>query len=519
VSDSPNPTPTTTSEPKAAPETAAVPTAADAPGADADTGSASSGAEPATAIEATSTSYDAGRRQFFRRFAGELITGAGQVVGAVTELRDRSAAEASVLLSQRGSNGSTPVVSPPASTATAAPAATKRAAPTAEPAPPPVIDAPTGFRTPFRFESEDVLLVIDQRRLPDQLVEVRVENANDAARAIHDMVVRGAPAIGQVAAIGLALSAKKGRKAQPHARRSIIVGGSNVLRNARPTAVNLGWAVDRLMARYDEIGRLSKEGALIAEAMWDEAMAIVAEATDDHGRLAEAGQSILPATEGRPLRVLTHCNTGPLACGQFGTALGIVQAAHAQERPLHVWVDETRPYLQGARLTAWELKQAGVDHTLIPDMAAGPLMAQGQVDVIIVGADRIAANGDTANKVGTYTLAVLAARHGIPFVIAAPLSSVDLATETGEGIPIEDRPAAEVTEVRGVRIAPEGTAVRNPAFDVTPAELITAIVTEEGALRAPYSTSLREAMDHRNARRAASKPYALEPAKPVGAAF
>ncbi len=505
MSDKPNATAALPSEPP--PDSGPAPDPAPAPLA-----------EPASATARAPelAAYDSERRQFFRRFAGELISGAGQVVGAVTELRDRSAAEASALLNQGGSdgsNGASPATSLPRRTAPPKPA------PIVEPPPPPVIEAPTGFRTPFRFESEDVLLVIDQRLLPDQLVEVRVQNANDAARAIHDMVVRGAPAIGQVAAIGLALSAKKGRKAQPHARRSIIVGGSNVLRNARPTAVNLGWAVDRLMARYDEIGRLSKEGALIAEALWDEAMAIVAEATDDHGRLADAGQSILPASEGRPLRVLTHCNTGPLASGQFGTALGIVQAAHAQERPLHVWVDETRPYLQGARLTAWELKQAGVDHTLIPDMAAGPLMAQGQVDVIIVGADRIAANGDTANKVGTYTLAVLAARHGIPFVVAAPLSSVDLATETGDGIPIEDRAASEVSELRGIRIAPEGTAVRNPAFDVTPAELITAIVTEEGALRAPYGTALRSAMDSRNARRAANKPYALEPAKPVGAAF
>jgi methylthioribose-1-phosphate isomerase len=322
-----------------------------------------------------------------------------------------------------------------------------------------------------------------------------------------------------VAAIGLALTARRAARAQAHARRAILDAAANTLRASRPTAVNLGWAVDRLMARFEEIGKLSKEGQLIADAMREEAMAIVAEATDDHGRLAEAGQSILPATEDRPLQILTHCNTGPLACGQFGTALGIVQAAHAHERPLHVWVDETRPYLQGARLTAWELKQAGVDHTLIPDMAAGPLMAQGQVDVIIVGADRIAANGDTANKVGTYTLAVLAARHEIPFVVAAPMSTVDLATLDGAGIPIEDRPAEEVTEVRGVRIAPEGTVVKNPAFDVTPAELITAIVTEEGALRAPYETSLREAMTSRNARRAAREPYALEPAKPVGAAF
>ena len=448
-------------------------------------------------------SFDAERRQFFRRFAGEIISSAGQVVGAVTELRDRSAAEASALLGTRGSNGATPT-----------------APPVAEPVDrEPSTDAPAGFRTPFRFGSDDVLLVIDQRRLPDQLVEMSVRSASDAARAIRDMVVRGAPAIGQVAAIGLALSAKRAAKAQPHARRAILDGAASTLRNARPTAVNLGWAVDRLMARYEEVGTLSKEGQQIATSMWDEAMAIVAEATDDHGRLAEAGQSVLPATDGRPLRILTHCNTGPLACGQFGTALGIVQAANAAERPLHVWVDETRPYLQGARLTAWELDQAGIDHTLIPDMAAGPLMAQGQVDVILVGADRIAANGDTANKLGTYTLAVLAARHGVPFVIAAPLSSVDLSTPDGAGIPIEDRSAAEVTELRGIRIAPEGTEVKNPAFDVTPAELITAIVTEEGALRAPFADSLRAAMDRRNARRVGVKPYALEPARPVGAAF
>jgi methylthioribose-1-phosphate isomerase len=448
---------------------------------------------------------DPSRRQFFRRFAGEVISGAGQVVGAVTELRDRSAAEASALLGQ-----------PPDATDAAAAGTAGAGAPEEAPA----LGPPIGFRTPFRFESDEVLLVIDQRRLPDNLVEVRVRTAAEAAAAIRDMVVRGAPAIGQVAAIGLALTARRASKAQGHARRAIINGAAKALRDARPTAVNLGWAVDRLMARYEELWT-SPEGALVADAMHEEAMAIVAEATDDHGRLAEAGQSLLPDTAGRPLNVLTHCNTGPLACGQFGTALGIVQLAHANERPLHVWVDETRPYLQGARLTAWELRQAGVPHTLIPDMAAGPLMAQGQVDVILVGADRVAANGDTANKVGTYTLAVLAERHGVPFVVCAPLSSVDLGTPDGAAIPIEDRSAAEVTEIRGVRIAPEGTSVKNPAFDVTPAGLITAIVTEEGALRAPFEGSLREAMDRREARRAAGAagPYALEPTKPVGAAF
>ena len=403
----------------------------------------------------------------------------------MTDLRDRSAAEAAALLGSE--------------TRMASPGQPAGAAATAQPGTE-IAGQPSGFRTPFRFESDDVLLLIDQRKLPDQLVEVPVRSGSDAASAIRRMVVRGAPAIGQVAAIGLALTARIARPSNPHTRRAILEGAANQLQNARPTAINLRWAVERLMARYHAIGALSEDGEAIAAALFDEAMAIVAEATDDHGRLAEAGRAVLPASDG-PLRVLTHCNTGPLACGQFGTALGVIQAAHAAEQPLHVWVDETRPYLQGARLTAWELKQAGVEHTLIPDMAAGPLMARGEVDVILVGADRIAANGDTANKVGTYTLAVLAARHGIPFVVCAPLSSVDLDTADGAAIPIEDRSGSEVTELRGVRIAPEGTNVRNPAFDVTPAELISAIVTEEGALKAPYGPGLRDAMARRADRR------------------
>ena len=445
---------------------------------------------------AVDDAVDPTRRQFFRRFAGDMLTSAAQVVGAVTDLRNRSAAEAAVLLGEPGTS------------AASAPAPSKSSDAGAVVAGGP----PTGFRTPFRFESDNVLLVIDQRKLPDALVEVPVRTASDAANAIRLMIVRGAPAIGQVAAIGLALTAGITATSQAHARRAILEGAANMLRSARPTAVNLRWAVERLMARYHEIGALSPDGQAIADALHDEAMAIVAEATDDHGRLAVAGLAALPAPAGRPLRILTHCNTGPLACGQFGTALGVVQAAHQAERPLHVWVDETRPYLQGARLTAWELQQGGVPHTLIPDMAAGPLMAKGEVDVILVGADRIAANGDTANKLGTYTLAVLAARHGVPFLVCAPMSSVDLETPDGNAIPIEDRAADEVAVIRGNRIAPQGTAVRNPSFDVTPADLISAIVTEEGVLRAPFGPALRAAMDRRDARRVAT---AGAPARPA----
>jgi methylthioribose-1-phosphate isomerase len=303
----------------------------------------------------------------------------------------------------------------------------------------------------------------------------------------------------------LALTAYKVRNTKPYARRATLRGASNALVNARPTAVNLRWAVERVMARYEELGELSDDGDAIAAAMRAEADRIVLEATTDHGRLAEFGLGALPTPVDRPLNILTHCNTGPLACGQFGTALGVVQVAHHAGREIHVWVDETRPYLQGARLTAWELQQAGVPHTLIPDVAAGSVMKAGDVDVVLVGADRIAANGDTANKVGTYPLAVLAARHGIPFYVVAPLSSVDLDTPDGDAIPIEERSADEVLELRGMRIAPVGTTARNPAFDVTPGDLLTGVVTEEGVVGAPFEPAFRAAHERARERWAASR--------------
>jgi methylthioribose-1-phosphate isomerase len=414
---------------------------------------------------------DLGRRRFFRQFAGEIVQTAATMAGAAQALQRASAEAAAGILDPAtgagmlaGFVGEEPAVS----------------------------TNPTGFRTPFR-EGPGVIYLIDQRRLPDALVEVENRSAGEVAYSLREMVVRGAPAMGQVAAIGLALSAERVRESRPYARRATLRGGANALVQSRPTAVNVRWAIDRMMARYEQIGDLSDDGGIIADAMRAEADRIVMEATTDHGRMADFGLAVLPQPEDRPVRILTHCNTGPLACGQFGTALGVVQAAHHAGRPIHVWVDETRPYLQGARLTAWELAQAGVPHALIPDMAAGHLMARGEVDVIIVGADRVAANGDTANKIGTYTLAVLAARHGIPFYVCAPTTSIDLATPDGTAIPIEERAAEEVTAIRGVAIAPPGTEVRNPAFDVTPNDLITGIITEEGVLRGPFEDGLRTA--------------------------
>ena len=431
------------------------------------------------------TPVDVGRRRFFRAFAGELIQTAATVAGAAQALQRASAEAASAILDPEGDHQGPDVV--PAAGAGIGPA---------------------GFRTAFR-EEDGVLLLVDQRKLPDALEEYSCRSAGEVAYAIREMIVRGAPAIGATAAIGLALSAERIRASRPYARRATLRGGANALINARPTAVNLRWAVERLMARYTEIGELSEDGEAIAVALRAEADAIVMEATTDHGRLAQFGLETLPTPDEGPVHVLTHCNTGPLACGQFGTALGVVQAAHFAERPIHVWVDETRPYLQGARLTTWELAQAGVPHTLIPDVAAGHLMARGEVDVILVGADRVAANGDTANKVGTYTLAVLAARHGIPFYICAPTSSVDLATADGAAIVIEERPPGEVLQFRGVRIAPAGTDVRNPAFDVTPAELITGIITEEGVIRAPFEPGLRRASEQAAERWAAFRGSVL----------
>ena len=432
--------------------------------------------EPAPEEEA-GDGADLARRRFFRQFAGELFHGAAGVVGAAQVLQ-RASAEAAAAILNPESVAERPAVAVPA-----------------------VLAAPTGFRTPFR-ETPGILHLVDQRKLPDVLEEYRVRSASEAAYAIREMIVRGAPAIGQVGAIGLSLTADKARTTRPYARRATLRGAAKTLINARPTAVNLRWAVERAMAAYEAVGDLSEDGDAVADAIRAEVDTIIFETTEDHGRLATFGLEALTFPEDRPLRILTHCNTGPLACGQYGTALGIVQAAHHAGRAVHVWVDETRPYLQGARLTAWELQQAEVPHTLIPDVAAGHLMARGEVDVVIVGGDRVAANGDTANKLGTYPLAVLAARHGIPFYVAVPISSVDLATPDGDGIPIEERAAKEVLSIRGVLIAPMDTEVRNPSFDVTPAELITGIVTDEGVIRAPYIDGLAAAVARRELRRA-----------------
>jgi methylthioribose-1-phosphate isomerase len=334
-----------------------------------------------------------------------------------------------------------------------------------------------------RYEDESVIMV-DQRRLPGEEVYLRCRTAGEVAVAIKDMAIRGAPAIGVAAALGLALAARTSREAGP-ALREEFDRTCDELAATRPTAVNLFWAIARMKRRFDRDA--TSGAASLGSGLLEEAQAIEQEDLAACRRMGDLGAELIP----HGARLLTHCNAGALATAGYGTALGVIRSAARQGKVKNVFADETRPYLQGARLTAWELTRDGIPTTLIADNMAGHLMARAEVDAVIVGADRIAANGDVANKIGTYTLAVLARENGLPFYVAAPVSTIDLATPSGDRIPIEERPADEVTHHGGRRMAPEGIAVRNPAFDVTPHRYVTAIICERGVARTPYEESLR----------------------------
>jgi len=337
------------------------------------------------------------------------------------------------------------------------------------------------YREPITApDSHGAVMILDQRRLPFETVWLRCETAESVALAITDMAIRGAPAIGVAAAYGLALGARKASSSNDFEALSQRMAA------ARPTAVNLFWAIDRMRRRFAELQVSSASTATMLAALDAEAQAIRDEDLAMNHAMGEHGATLIP----KGARILTHCNTGSLATSGWGTALGVIRSAFAKDPTITVFADETRPYLQGARLTAWELDQDGIPVTLIPDSAAGHLMKSGEIDLAIVGADRIARNGDTANKIGTYTVAVLCARHGLPFYVAAPTSTIDLECPDGDHIPIEERPAAEVRDVFGHPVAPRGVPVRNPSFDVTPSELITAIITERGGVRAPFGAGL-----------------------------
>ncbi len=326
------------------------------------------------------------------------------------------------------------------------------------------------------------VVMIDQTKLPRETVFVTCKNYNEVAEAIRSMVIRGAPAIGVAAAMGVAIGVEHATEANLDAEFAVIC---DALAGTRPTAVNLFWAIDRMKRLFASLR--GKPIAEIRAAMIDEAQVVYREDIAICKKIGAHGAALVP--DGKT--VLTHCNAGALATAGYGTALGVIRAAVEAGKKIDVFADETRPFLQGARLTAWELMEDGIKTTLITDNMAGHFMKAGRIGCVVVGADRIAANGDVANKVGTYTVAVLAKENGVPFYVAAPISTLDLTLPTGDLIPIEERSAAEVTHVFGVEIAPRGVGVENPAFDVTPNRYVTGIITENGVATAPFEVSLK----------------------------
>ena len=333
--------------------------------------------------------------------------------------------------------------------------------------------------------ADDAVVLIDQKALPGKVHYLTLTDWRDVVGAIRDLTVRGAPAIGVAAAMGIALGALQLPGASVPDFRKSFSRLCEAFAKARPTARNLFWAIERMQRRFGET--LPSGIAAVKKALVEEAIAIGEEDIEINRRIGLNGKAFIRDGD----NVLTHCNAGALATAGYGTALGVIRAAREDGRKLHVFVDETRPVLQGARLTCWELLEDRIPATLITDNMAGFLMAQGRVNLVIVGADRIAANGDTANKIGTYSLAILAKEHAIPFYVAAPLSTIDRSIVDGSGIPIEERHPGEVRELHGVRTAPEKVGVYNPAFDVTPHRYITAIVTEAGVAKKPFGPSIR----------------------------
>ena len=334
---------------------------------------------------------------------------------------------------------------------------------------------------------DDDLVMIDQRKLPASEVYVTCRSVNDVAKAIKTMVIRGAPAIGVCAAMGLALGAARSKATGTKQFTTEFQRNCDLLAATRPTAVNLFWAIERMKRSF-------ADGALAGESVDQLKARLRTEADQIHDddvascrAIGAHGATLVPDEA----CILTHCNAGALATAGYGTALGVIRGAIDAGKKVRVLADETRPFLQGARLTAWELVKDGIDTTVITDNMAGAIMRAGEVDLVVVGADRIAANGDTANKIGTYTVAVLAREHGIPFYVAAPWSTIDLATSDGDAIPIEERDAREVTHVGATQLAPDGAHIRNPSFDVTPSKFITAIITERGIVRPPFLENLR----------------------------
>jgi methylthioribose-1-phosphate isomerase len=337
------------------------------------------------------------------------------------------------------------------------------------------------------YWKDGVLYVLDQTVIPHDVEYVSCRTYSEAADTIRSMQVRGAPAIGVVAAYGMVLAALAALSKNREELQNELIRASSILIETRPTAVNLRWALERMMARA---AAAEGDSEAVCAVMLNEAEAIFGEDISSNERMGAYGQELVP----QQARILTHCNAGALATAGFGTALGVIRAAHRAGKEIGVYATETRPYMQGTRLTTFELMREGIEVTLITDGMAAYLMSARGLDLVVVGADRIAANGDVANKIGTYGLAVSARFHGVPFYVAAPRSTIDMRVPDGARIPIEERDHVEITHFRGGRVAPEGVGVWNPAFDITPNELITAIITEAGVLRSPYGPALEEIM-------------------------
>ena len=336
--------------------------------------------------------------------------------------------------------------------------------------------------------TDDAVVMIDQRKLPGTEVYVKCKTAKEVARAIKTMVIRGAPAIGVAAAMGLALGVSQTKVTGTTRLAAEFYKLCEMMAATRPTAVNLFWAIDRMKRSFAEGAGAGQSVSQIRERLKEEARHIHDEDVASCKAMGVFGASLVPASA----CVLTHCNAGALATAGYGTALGVIRGAVAEGKKVAVFADETRPFMQGARLTAWELTRDGIDTTVITDNMSGAMMRAGKVDLVVVGADRIAANGDVANKIGTYTVAVLAREHDIPFYVAAPISTIDLSTPDGTQIPIEERNAREVTHLGPMRVTPEAAHIRNPSFDVTPHKYVSAIITERGIARAPYTESLAD---------------------------
>ena len=420
---------------------------------------------------------DLGRRSFFRSFSREAIQTAAQLVGAATALQRSSLAATSQLLG--GGSG-----------APADPLAQLLGVD--DPAPPPPA---VQFRSPYRY-LEGQLTIVDQRRLPDELVEVTCHTGAEVAACIRDRLVRGGPVLGQVAAYGLLVAAERTRGSSEFIRAATLHGTINALRSSRPTSRAMEAALDRMLAAWQAVGEHAA-GDLVANVLRSEAEAIADETMLDLAALGRVGASVLPTPFERHLEVLVHGPVGALAGGALGTAVAVVLEVQVQQHPVHVWVPEGRPAFQGSRITAFELGRLDIGHTVIADVAAAGLIARGSVDAVLVGAERIARNGDVSAAVGTYPIAAVAARHGVPLYVCAPTSTIDLRVGDGWGFMTEEGPDVELAEVNGRRVPPAQSQVHNPVLDVTPAALVRGFVTEMGVIEPPFEETLAHALARR----------------------